>query len=191
MVHTGGDCLKHPFDLCRGLWAEFPPFGEALTRQTNPCSFAWAVTDREVHVMPGQDLSDPFPPWAAALPAGLCQPHHGRNRFLSSEKAAQSTGFLLFVSPAPSWLSRALAGEGTPRNPKARRGGGSWAPLCTPNCLRLQGSSPQLAGHGQPPSTAPGGCPSECSLLQVLIPHHPSQGERRLRDNPLPKGEMC
>lgn len=132
-----------------------------MTHQTNACSFAWAVTDGSVHpAMPGRMSSGgQGQDWSALLSLrGLCQPQHDRNMLFSSEQAAQSTASLLFVSPAPSWLSLALSGEGNPWNPKAM----GWRELDTPLHTKLPQSAGQLPRAGKPPYSTRG------MLLRVL-----------------------
>lgn len=150
----------------QGLWAEFLPFGGALTHQTNPCSFAWAVTDGSVHpAVPGRMScgghrqgwsAPPLPAGAVPAPSTAGMRSSAANR----QRRAQPPSSLCRLPPAGCrglWLER------EPHGIPKQWDGGSWIPLCTlPNYLRVQGSSQEPAGYGQSPVQHTG------MLLRVL-----------------------
>lgn len=159
-----------------------------------------------------EDLGDPLPPSAAGSACMGCVSPIRAETGSSLVKRQSSAGclrwywgvFSLFRLPPAG--SRGLCLEREPRKiPKqreARRDGGSWGPplhpslpkLALSDSLALLGSSPELVGSRGatevPPLWAPRGCPQKYSQLKMPIPRHPSQGGRRPRNNPLPKGEM-
>lgn len=180
VVPTGGGCLKHPLD-CAG--AEFPPFGGALAHQPDP--FISLGSDRRVGAWDGQRQG---PPCCPAVPAGCASPTAAGTGSEAAERQrrAQPRAFLVLVSPAPSWLSRALAGEGTPRHPKPGGMEGAGHPLHT----KVPKTARQLPRAGRAwitPCTAPGGCPRVLHAPGANSSSFPSR-EQGGEQYPLAKG---